>query len=105
MAIVKPKIGTTCPALIKENYQQDLSGDCLRNCKCAVTDNRCLGVIVEEHGSSQFFSRGYNRIDTEKIKKCPMYGCSKETLIQAVKERMESKLTDKISEMPDIKLK
>lgn len=98
----KPKKGTTCPALIDENYSLQLAGDCASSCKCAVTQKRCLGAVVddgEKYQTSRFFHRGVNRIDTEKIKKCPMYGLSKEALEVVVKDRAMQEANERIAKM------
>lgn len=95
----KPKKGTTCPALIDESYSMRLFDDNNKFCKCAVTGKRCLGAIIIENGSSQFFMRGENRIDTNKIKKCPMYGLSKEALEVIVKDRASQEANERIAKM------
>jgi hypothetical protein len=93
-----PEIGTTCPALSKENYDYMLSGDCEEFCICSVNGHKCAGRTIEDplDYSSQFFSRGMCNIDFEKIKRCPLYGVSKETFALIVKDRMEKELNEKL---------
>ena len=94
-----PIIGTTCPALTKENYEYHLSGDATDFCVCSITGNSCFGrVISDPHDqSSQFFSRGMCNIDYNRIKKCPLYGVSKETFALVIKDRMENELNEKLN--------
>ena len=93
-----PEIGTTCPALSKENYEYHLSGDAEAFCICSVSGHKCAGRTIEDplNYSSQFFSRGMCNIDFEKIKRCPLYGVSKETFALIVKDRMEKELNEKL---------
>ena len=66
-----PEIGTTCPALYKEDYGYHLSGDCTKFCLCILNDMKCIGRVISDPDdqSSQFFSRGKCSIDMEQIKK------------------------------------
>ncbi len=93
-----PEIGTTCPALSKENYEYHLSGDAAEFCICAITGNGCFGRIISDplDYSSQFFSRGMCNIDFDEIKTCPLYGVSKETFATIVKDRMQKELDEKL---------
>jgi hypothetical protein len=94
-----PEIGTTCPALSKENYEYHLSGDAAEFCICAINGNACFGRTISDplDYSSQFFSRGMCNIDLDEIKNCPLYGMSKETFAVIVKERAERELQAKLS--------
>ena len=94
-----PIIGTTCPALMNENYDYHLSGDCLQFCRCILNDKRCLGFHVDDPNdqSTQFFSRGVNVFDKEKIKMCPVYGSSKEIITMILRDKNESELKIKIN--------
>lgn len=94
-----PEIGTTCPALSKENYGYEISGDCEEYCICTITGNGCFGRTIEDplDYSSQFFSRGMCNIDFNRIKRCPLYGVSKETFAAIVKDRAEKELNEKLT--------
>lgn len=85
----KIEIGTTCPALTKENYSYMLSGDCSEYCICSLTDKPCIGRTITDPNdqSSQFFSRAKCGIDKEELKYCPVYGVSKETFAAIVTDR------------------
>jgi hypothetical protein len=90
-----------CPALKDENYEYHLSGNAYNDyCKCALTGNRCIGFVVEDPDdrSSQFFSRGKNVLDENKIKKCPVYGCSVETFKAIMKDRAEREFNEKMKQ-------
>jgi len=93
-----PKIGTTCPALSKENYEYHLSDDAEEFCICSITDNKCFGRTITDplDYTSQFFSRGMCNIDLDRIKRCPLYGMSKEIFAMIIKEKMEKELNDKL---------
>lgn len=93
-----PVIGATCPALYKENYEYHLSGDSTKFCLCILNDRKCVGreIIDPDDQSSQFFSRGKCSIDMEEIKKCPMYGMSKETFQTILKEKAQKELDEKL---------
>lgn len=101
MSRITPEIGKTCPALTNENYEYHLSGDAADHCKCTLNDLPCKGRVVvdPEDKSSQFFSRGKCMIDTEKIKECPLYGASAETIKGIAKERLEKEMNDKLNEI------
>jgi hypothetical protein len=88
-----------CNGLIKENYEYQLSGDCLSSCHCMLTDKRCVGITVEdsEDRSSQFFSRGKNVVNEDKLIGCPVYGCSVETFERIVREKAEMALNKKMA--------
>ena len=90
-----------CNALINENYDYMLSGDCLSYCKCMLNDKRCIGMEVEdpEDRSSQFFSRGKNVPSKSKLKKCPVYGSSLEVFTMIVKERAEREPSEKLDSL------
>lgn len=94
-------VGITCPALYKEDYDYHLSGDCDDYCRCIINDEPCKGREIEdpEDRSSQFFSRGRCIINMEEIKKCPMYGMSKETFQTILKERTEKELNEKLNHL------
>jgi hypothetical protein len=94
-----PIIGTTCPALIKENYEYQLSGDCSSFCICTLNDRRCVGFKVEdpEDRSSNFCSRGKNILDENRLKTCPAYGISKESFVLIVKDKMQKQLNEKLN--------
>jgi hypothetical protein len=90
-----------CPALINENYEYMLSGDCSSYCTCMINNRRCVGFKVEdpEDRSSQFFSRGKNVLDEKAIKKCPVYGSSAETIASIIKEKHEKELKEKLNNL------
>ena len=99
--VITPKIGETCPALTKENYKYHLSGDSAKFCRCMVNDEPCKGRIIDDPDdqSSQFFSRGKCMIDMEKIKKCPLYGSSKETFAAIIKDKAKKELDEKLKQL------
>lgn len=90
-----------CNGLINEDYNYHLSGDCLEFCLCVVTNKRCLGVDVGDPGnqSSQFFSRGKNVFNENKMKKCPLYGATSEMFETIVKNRMEVELQERLNKL------
>lgn len=94
-------IEASCPALTNENYEYHLSGDAADYCICSITGNGCFGRVISdpEDRSSQFFSRGKCSIDSEKIKKCPLYGVSKETFVLIIKDRTEKELNEKLNNL------
>ena len=94
-----PEIGTTCPALVKENYEYHLSGDCDEFCLCSINDKPCRGRVIgdPEDASSRFFSRGMCNIDLKKIKRCPVYGVSKETFEAIIRDRAQRELDEKLN--------
>lgn len=97
-----PKIGTTCPALMDENYEYDLSGDAYNgHNKCMLNGKTCVGIVVTdpEDRSSQFFSRGKPSVDMDAIQECPVYGSSKETIMTIVKEKAEADLAKKLKHL------
>jgi hypothetical protein len=99
---VTPKIGTTCPALTNENYEYHLSGDAYNKFnKCMLNGRTCVGVRVTdpEDASNRFFSRGKAHIDMDDIKKCPVYGSSKEVIELIVKEKAKKELEDKLNQL------
>lgn len=95
------EVGTTCPALTKENYKYHLSGDAADYCICAITGNGCFGRVISDPDdqSSQFFSRGKCSIDPEEIKRCPLYGVSKETFQAVLRDRAQREFNDKVSQI------
>jgi hypothetical protein len=97
----QPVIGTTCPALYKEDYEYHLSGDCAVFCLCILNDEKCKGRVIDDPDdqSSQFFSRGRCDIDLDKIKKCPLYGMSKDTFQTILKEKTQKELDDKLNHL------
>lgn len=99
--LIQPQVGTTCPALSEENYETHLSGDCAKYLICSVTGKACLGRVIEDKDdeSSRFYSRAKCYIDTDKIKKCPMYGCSVSTFETILKERAQKELEDKLKNL------
>ena len=94
-----PEIGTTCPALANENYEYHLSGDCEEFCTCSITGNGCFGRIISDplDYTSEFFLRAMCNIDKREIKRCPVYGVSKETFAAIIKDRAEKELNKKLS--------
>jgi len=100
-----PEIGTTCPALTNENYEYRLSGDCDEFCRCSINDEPCVGRVIDDPDdqSSRFFSRGRCGIDMKKIKRCPIYGVSKETFEAIIKDRMQKELNEKLNTVKNTK--
>ena len=94
-------MGKICNGLFKENYKYHLSGDCLDYCHCVVTNKRCVGIdiIDPDDQSSQFFSRGKNVPNENKLKKCPMFGLSVETFQTIVKERLAMEMEEKLKQI------
>ncbi len=92
---------TTCPALTNENYDYHLSGDAAAFCTCAITDNPCFGRRISDpdNQSNQFFSRGKCSIDETNIRRCPMYGMSKETFQAVLKDRADREHAEKINKI------
>lgn len=99
--LITPQIGMTCPALTKENYEYHLSGDSEEFCICTLNDLPCMGRVIADpdNQTSDFFSRGKCMIDTEKINKCPMFGCTKETFKNVLKEKMQHQMDQKLSDL------
>ena len=97
--LTQPVVGATCPALTDENYEYHLSGDSAKFCRCSINDESCVGMVVrdDEDRSSRFFSRGRCWIDTERIKRCPIYGVSKETFTAIIKDRAQRELDEKLN--------
>lgn len=96
--IKKPKKGTVCTALINEDYDYHLSGDTERYCTCAITNERCIGMEIDDPDdqSSQFFSRARNIPSQKKLLRCPAYNCSKEIVELLVKGRMEIEMSKRL---------
>ena len=96
-----PEAGTTCHALINENYETMLSGECNKFCTCAITERQCSGAYIDdsEDASSQFVSRARNHMSNRRLNSCPMYGLSREIYVLAVKERAQKKLEETLSKM------
>lgn len=96
-----PEAGTTCHALINENYETMLSGECHKYCTCAITEKQCSGAYLQddEDASSRFVSRARNHMSQFRLNSCPMYGLSREIYILAVKERAQKKLEETLSKM------
>lgn len=96
-----PKIGTTCSALINEDYQYHLSGDCNKFCICSITDKPCLGreISDDKDRSSQFFSRARCGIVKEKLYRCPAYGLFKEMTTQLIELRQKTILQEKLEKL------
>jgi len=97
--LITPKVGKTCPALTNEDYEYHLSGDAYSKYnKCMLNGRTCVGINVTDPDdqSSQFFSRGKAGINMDDIKKCPVYGSSKETIAIIVKEKAQRELDLKI---------
>ena len=90
--------GTICPALIKEDYEYHL-GNAAEFCICTLNNEGCKGRVISDPDdlSSQFFSRGKCSIDMEKIKRCPVYGCSASTLKLILKEKLEKEMNEKLN--------
>lgn len=96
------EMGTICPALKNEDYEYGLSGDVGdEKCLCVITDNPCFGrvLIDSDDQSSQFFSRARCTFDMDKIKRCPAYGLSKETLQIILKKRVEKESNEKLNQI------
>ena len=92
------KIGATCPALTKENYEYHLSGDAADYCRCILNGRACSGRVISDpdEASSRFFSRGKCSISQKGLEKCPLYGGSKEVFIQILKDKSEKDLEGKL---------
>ena len=90
-----------CNGLTKIDFDYHLSGDCLEFCHCILTNERCIGIWVDdpEDRSSQFFSRGKNVVSEKGLKKCPTYGASVETFKQILKEKTDRELEEKLSHL------
>ena len=103
--LTQPVVGATCPALTDENYEYHLSGDSAKFCRCTINDEPCVGMVVrdDEDQSSRFFSRGRCWIDMKAIKKCPLYGVSKETFHSIIRDRAERELDEKLKTVKDSK--
>lgn len=97
--LITPQIGTTCPAMTNENYGYHLSGDCKQFCICSLTNKQCTGIRVADpdDASSQFFSRGKCMVSQKGLKSCPVYGVSKETFAQIIKDKAEKELQEKLN--------
>jgi hypothetical protein len=96
--LITPQIGTTCPAMTNENYDYHLSGDCRQFCICSLTNKPCLGIYIAdpEDRSTQFFSRGKCLVSQKALKTCPVYGASKETFAQIIKDKSQKELDEKL---------
>lgn len=96
-----PTIGTTCAALINENYENHLSDDCNAFCVCLITDKPCLGRVIsdDQDQSSRFFSRARCGMDKEKLQKCPAYGVSKEMVVELIGLRQKALLREKLEKI------
>jgi len=101
----EPKVGETCPAMINEDYEYHLSGDCLSYCTCLLNDEQCVGIVRvdDDDRSSEFFSRARNRFDEEAINRCPMYGVSAETIKQFIIEKANTEMEKKIGKIHNLK--
>ena len=93
--------GNFCPALMNENYDYHLSGDCQEFCICSVTNTPCLARTIKDPDdqSSQFFSRGRIIMDSVKANKCPVFGVSKETFASIIKDKMEKEMKEKLDNL------
>lgn len=93
-----PVIGETCPALINENYDYHLSGDCAEFCICSLNGLACTGRVISDPDdtSSQFFSRGKCMINQKGLERCPLYGASKETFVQVLRDKAQKELNEKL---------
>lgn len=96
--LITPAIGTTCAALINENYDYHLSGDCDPFCICILNGRACHGRVIEDPDdqSTRFFSRGKCLISQSGLKSCPIYGASKETFVQIIKDKAQKELEEKL---------
>ena len=94
----KPVIGTTCPVLTNENYEYHLSGDCEEFCICSLNNKKCTGRVIADTDdqSSQFFSRAKCLISQKGLRKCPVYGSSKETFQSIIKEKSMREMEEKL---------
>lgn len=99
--LTTPKIGTTCPALVNENYQYHLSDDCEPFCVCSLNNQPCKGrrIVDPEDHSSQFFSRAKCMISQRGLESCPVFGVSKETFGHIIKDKMRQELDAKIKNL------
>ena len=93
-----PEVGKTCPAMTNEYYDYKLSGDAATHCQCKLNDRLCVGISVVDldDQSSQFFSRGKCQVVEKDLKKCPVYGASKETIALIIKEKAQKELEEKL---------
>jgi len=91
--------GSTCPALINENYDYHLSGDCDEFCRCIINGKKCIGRVIEDRddASTQFFSRAMCLMNEDLLNKCPMYGLSKETFALIIKEKLQLEMDKKLA--------
>jgi len=53
-------------------------------------------VVDLDDQSSQFFSRGKCQVVEKDLKKCPVYGASKETIALIIKEKAQKELEEKL---------
>lgn len=99
--LITPKKGVTCPALTKENYKYHLSGDAAEFCICTLNDLACKGRVIADPDdqSNRFFSKGKCMIDKEKIKTCPMFGCTAKTFKNVLKDKMQKEMEDKLKKI------
>lgn len=90
-----------CTALIKEDYEYHLSGDCSDFCLCAITKKPCLGRVISDPNdqSSQFFSRAKCSIDDKEIEVCPLFGASSSIIVKLLEERLEKEKKELLGEI------
>jgi hypothetical protein len=98
-----PDVGTTCPALINENYEYHLSGDCRSFCICSLNNQACKGRVVRDPDelTGRFFQRGRCMISQKGLESCPVYGASKEVFVQILKDKMQNELDLKIKNIQE----
>ena len=97
-----PEIGKTCPALMDENYGYHLSGDAYSKYnKCMLNGRTCMGIVVTDPDdqSTRFFRRGKPSIDLDEIKKCPVYGSSKETIKAILQDKNRQEMDKKLEQL------
>lgn len=96
-----PKVGTTCPALTKENYKYHLSGDAEEFCICMLNDQACKGRVIHDpdDASNRFFSRGKCGISQKGLESCPAYGMSKESFAAIIRDKAEARLAEKLANL------
>jgi len=92
--LITPQIGTTCPALKKEDYEYHLSGDCTSYCICLLTNKPCIGrrIADPQDRTSQFFSRAKCMISQKGLHDCPIYGVSKDLFVEIFKDKANQEI-------------
>ena len=90
-----------CAALIKEDYEYHLYGDCLDFCMCAITKKPCLGRVISDpnNQTSQFVSRAKCSIGDKEIENCPLFGASNSIIVKLIEERLEKEKNELLREI------